>query len=239
MSQVRGIPIAVTILSCLLGWAPAVAAPLAAGSGKQTVDLNGTPITVFTYRPAGCSDPSLLLVFHGSARDASTYRDAARVLADRHCMLLVAPLFDEQAFPGWRYQRGGIVKNGVIQDPRHWSGRLVLDLVDWTRKQEGRPLSYSLLGHSAGAQFLDRLAAFVPTEAKRIVVANPGSMYFRALRSTHRMGSARSTRERRAKRSCGATWNSRSRSISAKTIPARMTTIRPRSPKAHHATSVV
>jgi dienelactone hydrolase len=181
MSQVRGISIAGTILSCLLGWVPAVAAPLAAGSGKQTVDLNGTPITVFTYRPAGCSDPSLLLVFHGSARDASTYRDAARVLADRHCMLLVAPLFDEQAFPGWRYQRGGIVKNGVIQNPRHWSGRLVLDLVDWTRKQEGRPLSYSLLGHSAGAQFLDRLAAFVPTEAKRIVVANPGSYVFPSL----------------------------------------------------------
>jgi hypothetical protein len=51
----------------------------------------------------------------------------------------------------------------------------VLDLVDWVRRQEGRPLAYSLLGHSAGAQFLDRLAAFVPTEARRIVVANPGS----------------------------------------------------------------
>ena len=48
-------------------------------------------------------------------------------------------------------------------------------LVEWVRQQEGRPLAYSLLGHSAGGQFLERLAAFVPTQARRIVVANPGS----------------------------------------------------------------
>jgi len=69
----------------------------------------------------------------------------------------------------------------VVQDARNWSGRLVLDLVAWARTQEGRPLAYSLLGHSAGAQFLDRLAAFVPTEARRIVIANPGSYVFPSL----------------------------------------------------------
>jgi pimeloyl-ACP methyl ester carboxylesterase len=57
----------------------------------------------------------------------------------------------------------------------------VLALVDWVRQQEGRPLAYSLLGHSAGGQFLERLAAFVPTQAKRIVVANPGSYVFPSL----------------------------------------------------------
>jgi hypothetical protein len=84
-------------------------------------------------------------------------------------------VFDKRAFPTWRYQRGGIVKKGVVQDAREWSGTQVLDLVAWARQQEGRPLAYSLLGHSAGAQFLDRLAAFVPTEARRIVIANAGS----------------------------------------------------------------
>ena len=57
----------------------------------------------------------------------------------------------------------------------------MLALVDWVRRQEGRPLAYSLIGHSAGGQFLDRLAAFVPTEARRIVVANPGSYVFPSL----------------------------------------------------------
>ena len=85
------------------------------------------------------------------------------------------PLFDQRDFPGWRYQRGGIVKGGAVQPPSDWSGNLVPALAEWVRQQEGRPLAYSLLGHSAGGQFLERLAAFVPTQARRIVVANPGS----------------------------------------------------------------
>jgi pimeloyl-ACP methyl ester carboxylesterase len=74
-----------------------------------------------------------------------------------------------------------LVKDGVVQNPSDWTGRLVPALVDWARQQEGRPLAYSLLGHSAGGQFLERLAAFVPTQAKRIVVANPGSYVFPTL----------------------------------------------------------
>jgi pimeloyl-ACP methyl ester carboxylesterase len=178
MNQARSILVA--ILSCWLG-ASAAAEPIAAGIGKQTADVNGTGFTVFTYRPGGCSDPSLLMVFHGLARDPRGYRDDTRTLADRHCMLLVAPLFAKPAFPVWRYQQGGIVKDGVIQNPRDWTGRQVLDLVEWVRKRKRRPLSYSLLGHSAGAQFLDRVAAFVPTEARRIVVANPGSYVLASL----------------------------------------------------------
>jgi dienelactone hydrolase len=169
----------VAMLGWLLGASPVVAAPI--GTGRQTVDVNGTPMVVFTYRPVGCSDPSLLVVFHGIARNARRYRDDAHALADRLCLLVVAPVFDKRVFPTWRYQRGGIVKDAVVQDAHDWTGRLVLDLVAWVRQQEGRPLAYSLLGHSAGGQFLDRLAAFVPTEAKRIVVANPGSYVFPSL----------------------------------------------------------
>ena len=167
------------MLGTLLGAMPLGAAPIE--TGRQIADVNGAPMVVFTYRPVGCSDPSLLLVFHGIARNARTYRDDARALADRLCLLVVAPLFDRQAFPGWRYQRGGIVKGAAVQDARDFTGRLVLDLVDWVRQQEGRPIAYSLFGHSAGGQFLDRLAAFVPTEARRIVVANAGSYVFPSL----------------------------------------------------------
>ena len=175
MTKGNRIGAVVVVLSCALV-APAVtAAPIAPGNGQQTIDIAGTRMTVFTYRPPNCSDPSLLLVFHGVARNARAYRDYARPLADRNCLLLVAPLFDQRDFPGWRYQRGGIVKGGAVQPPSDWSGNLVPALVGWVRQQEGRPLAYSLLGHSAGGQFLERLAAFVPTQAGRIVVANPGS----------------------------------------------------------------
>jgi len=175
MSKGNFICAVVLVLSCALAVPAVMAAPIAPGNGQQTVDIAGTRMTVFTYRPPNCSDPSLLLVFHGVARNARTYRDYARPLADRNCLLLVAPLFDQRDFPGWRYQRGGIVKGGAVQPPSDWSGNLVAALVKWVRQQEGRPLAYSLLGHSAGGQFLERLAAFVPTQARRIVVANPGS----------------------------------------------------------------
>jgi poly(3-hydroxybutyrate) depolymerase len=179
MNGITRVATAATMLGTLLGAMPLGAAPIE--TGRQIADVNGAPMVVFTYRPVGCSDLSLLLVFHGIARNARTYRDDARALADRLCLLVVAPLFDRQAFPGWRYQRGGIVKGAAVQDARDFTGRLVLDLVNWVRREEGRPIAYSLFGHSAGGQFLDRLAAFVPTEARRIVVANAGSYVFPSL----------------------------------------------------------
>jgi pimeloyl-ACP methyl ester carboxylesterase len=172
----------VGMLGCWLAALQALAEPISAGAGKQTVNLGGTRMEVFTYRPAPCSDPSLLLVFHGAARDAEDYRDYARPLADRHCMLVIAPLFDRKRFPSWRYQRGGIVDaTGRVRNPREFTGRLVLDLVDWARKQEGRDLPYSLIAHSAGGQFLGRLAAFIPNEARRVVIANPGTYVLASL----------------------------------------------------------
>jgi pimeloyl-ACP methyl ester carboxylesterase len=177
--------LAVGMLVCWLVAGPVLAVgaePISTGAGKQTVNLGGTRMEVFTYRPAPCSDPSLLLVFHGASRDAEDYRDYARPLADRLCMLVIAPLFDRKRFPSWRYQRGGIVDaTGRVQNPREFTGRLVLDLVDWARKQEGHDLPYSLIAHSAGGQFLGRLAAFVPNEARRVVIANPGTYVLASL----------------------------------------------------------
>jgi hypothetical protein len=138
-------------------------------------DLGGDRLEVFTYRPQ-CADPSLLLVFHGAQRDAEDYRDHARPIADRLCMLVLAPRFDRKRFPSWIYQRGGIVdEDGVPQSPRDYTGHLALDLVAWARRQEGRPLAYSMIAHSGGGQFLDRLVAFVPNEARRVVIANSGT----------------------------------------------------------------
>jgi pimeloyl-ACP methyl ester carboxylesterase len=180
MPAVRPISTAAVLIGGLLGATPNAAEPIA--TGRQAADLNGTRLAVFTYRPAECSDPSLLLVFHGAQRDAADYRDYARPLADRHCLLVLAPLFDQHTYPSWRYQRGGIIgKDGALRNARDWTGRLVPGLVDWARKQEGRPLAYSLIAHSAGGQFLSRVAAFVPTEARRIVLVNAGTYVWPSL----------------------------------------------------------
>jgi poly(3-hydroxybutyrate) depolymerase len=153
----------------------ATAEPIARGEGQQIADLAGTKLVLFTYRPDTCTDPSLLFVFHGLNRNAQSYRDYARPLGDRNCMLIVAPLFDQERFPTWRYQRGGIADGRTVQPAREWTGNLVVKLVDWVRASERRTLDYYLIGHSAGAQFLSRVAAFTPTQARRIVATNPST----------------------------------------------------------------
>jgi pimeloyl-ACP methyl ester carboxylesterase len=141
---------------------------------EQTIPLANVSMSIFTYRP-DCPNPSLLLVFHGANRQPQLSRNSARSLADRLCMLVVAPLFDKERFPSWSYQRGGITRKDAVRDPHRWTGHIVHELVAWVRKQEQRDMDYSLIGHSAGGQFLSRVAAFVPTDAKRIVIANPST----------------------------------------------------------------
>jgi dienelactone hydrolase len=151
--------------------------PIPNGAGELRANLSKR-LTVFTYRPSNCENPSLLLVFHGVGRNASGYRDYARPIADRECMIVVAPLFDKNRFPSWRYQMGGIVHDDEVQKKSTWTGNLVTELVDWVRDREGRKLDYSLIGHSAGGQFLSRVTAFTPTQARRTVIANPSTHVF-------------------------------------------------------------
>src|SRR4051812_16087406 len=74
------------------------------GRAQITVNVDGTALEVFTYRPAAYRDGPLLVTFHGVKRDADTYRNSAVPLADRFGMLVIAPHFDEKRFPTKEYQ---------------------------------------------------------------------------------------------------------------------------------------
>jgi pimeloyl-ACP methyl ester carboxylesterase len=137
---------------------------------------------VFAYKPAQYTGGDILLVLHGLGTNAPGYRDYAIPLADRLGLLVVAPLFDRQRFPTWRYQTGGLVRNTrgegefTVVPEAQWMGHTFLQVIDAVRAAEGRPqLGYSLIGHSAGGQTLSRFAAFTPHQAKRIVIANPST----------------------------------------------------------------
>jgi poly(3-hydroxybutyrate) depolymerase len=179
-----------TVLATLSAACAVQAKAIPPGAGKQVFELDGgVSLTAFTYRP-DCREPSLLIVMHGLGRNADEYRDFARPIADRNCMLVVAPLFDKARFPTWRYQRGGIVHQNVVQPAPSWTGHMVLELVEQVRTLEHRSMKYSMIGHSAGGQFLSRLAAFVPSEAEVIVVANPGTHTFATLQVNAPFGMA-------------------------------------------------
>ncbi len=168
------------VLAALLLPALLAAAPLPAGPGREEFPNAGEPLTLFTYKPPTYRDGPLVLVFHGVQRNAEDYRNYAITLAERFKAIVVTPLYDRDRFPLARYQRGGIVDDaGRAQPAEKWTYATVPRLVAYLREREGRPeLPYYLIGHSAGGQFLVRLAAFLPGEAKRIVAANAGSHLF-------------------------------------------------------------
>lgn len=161
--------------------APAPAAKgLPMGPGKIECPTGKETITVFTYKPPTYKDGPLFVIFHGVQRNAEDYRNFAIVMAERFHAIVVAPLLDKEQFPLERYQRGGIVdKNGVAQPKDSWTYAFVPKIVAAIRTLEGKPqMPYYLIGHSAGGQFLERMAAFLPGDAVRIVACNPGSELF-------------------------------------------------------------
>lgn len=168
------------LVALFLAVATSDAEPLPAGRGRIEISYRGAPLTLFTYKPAHYRDGPLLVVFHGVARNADVYRDQAITMADRFGALVVAPRLDETRFPEEWYQRAGLLDaDGRARPQEQWMFNVVPAIVAATRARESRPaLPYYLIGHSAGAQFLVRLAAYLPGDAKRIVAGNAGSLLF-------------------------------------------------------------
>ena len=157
----------------------AIGQPLPMGSASIVHENNGEPLTIFTYKPATYKDGPILVVFHGVKRNAEDYRNFAITMGERFKAIIVTPMFDTARFSSSRYQRGGIMKGDKVQPQEKWTYSMIPGIVDHVRKLENnKSIPYYLIGHSAGGQFLVRMAAFLPGEAKRIVAANPGSDLF-------------------------------------------------------------
>jgi len=159
--------------------AVAIAQQLPMGSSSIVHENNGEHLTVFTYKPATYKDGPILVVFHGVKRNAEDYRNFAISMGERFKAIIVTPMFDSVRFSSSRYQRGGIMKSDKVQPQEKWTYSMIPGIVDHVRKiEKNNSIPYYLIGHSAGGQFLVRMAAFLPGEAKRIVAANPGSDLF-------------------------------------------------------------
>lgn len=154
--------------------------PLPAGPDRFVLENLGEPIEVFTHKPANYRAGPLLVVVHGSDRNAAEYRDHARPIAESLGVLVVAPLFDAARFSDERYKRGGgMTRDGRLQPREQWTFNVIERLVAEVRRREGRPdLPYYVIGHSGGAQFTARLAMYLPGGAKGFVAANAGSYTF-------------------------------------------------------------
>lgn len=166
----------------LLAWLVAfgVAAPAQAAKVRYTFDAwAGPPLRVYATRPAGlAADRPVVIVMHGVRRNARDYRDQWHELAIRHDFLLLAPEFNARDFPGVEgYNLGDRrAADGRLRPPERWAYAALEPLFDDARRRFGAAAGrYALYGHSAGAQFVQRLLLFAPgAHLGRAVAANAG-----------------------------------------------------------------
>jgi poly(3-hydroxybutyrate) depolymerase len=140
---------------------------------------DGGPVRVFTYRPAGLTpDDAIVFVMHGVRRNADDYRNTWIAPAETRRFLVVAPEMSQAAFPGDAgYNFGNMVdESGVARPPERWAWRTIERIFDATRAATGSTrITYSIFGHSAGAQFVHRFVMYA--EVARLdaaIAANAG-----------------------------------------------------------------
>jgi poly(3-hydroxybutyrate) depolymerase len=137
-------------------------------------------ITVFTYRPASFhADGPVVIVMHGRNRNGSEYRDWWAAEAERRGFLVVAPNFAEAQYPHpHEYNYGAMVDADGHPRPREeWLWPVVDAIFGDARRRLGATRErYFLFGHSAGGQFVHRLATFAWSPGiERAIAANSGS----------------------------------------------------------------
>lgn len=160
--------------------AAAAAAPFPSGKSTVEVDFGGTVLTLWVYKPDSYTVDGFILLFHGASRAAESYRDNSVGFAETSGRLVVVPEFDLERFPNRLYQQGGVFReDGSFADAAERTFAYVPQLVQHIRTQEhDANLPHVMLGYSAGAQFVARMAAFLETDAERLIAMSPGSSMF-------------------------------------------------------------
>jgi len=167
--------------------------------GNGQADKN---IKIYYHKPENYTKQSkILIVIPGAGRNGDSYRDAWIAASEQYGVLILSPMYSEEAYPFEAYHLGGLIQNTNLRttveyvehtniakleeaaftfevntDKSNWIFKdfdRIFDLV--TKEVESTQTQYDLFGHSAGGQILHRLAIFQPsTKANRIIAANSG-----------------------------------------------------------------
>jgi poly(3-hydroxybutyrate) depolymerase len=168
------------LLLCLSPFVASRAGAADAGAHASFLfEQAGHQVKVWHHRPAGlAADAPVLFVIHGVGRNGEEYLADWIDLANEHRFLLVVPEFSKKQFPGEEsFNSGNLFNASGAPTPREqWSFSMIEPIFDAVRAQLGSTRTdYLIYGHSAGAQFVQRLLYLVP-EARiaRAVAANAG-----------------------------------------------------------------
>jgi len=171
-----------TLIAALLGLAATMSTGSAAsaddaprGRMVMPVEIGGTaPLPVHLYAPERAGpDAPIVLVMHGARRNADDYRDNWIDVARGCDVIIAAPEFSQERFPGSaRYNLGGL--GGAGEEPPAFD---VIGTIFEAVQAAYAPETdhFVMFGHSAGSQFVHRFAVFGPDpRLRRAVAANAG-----------------------------------------------------------------
>jgi poly(3-hydroxybutyrate) depolymerase len=169
------VKLAAAVAVAVVSWPSFAATPVPSGKWSWTfVDAKGRadrPLKVYTYRPRPCdSTCPIMFVLAGVKRDASTYRDYWELLADRNKFMVIATEFTRDMWPKEAsYNMGDVAAQA---DREKWAFSAIEHLFDEMR--DGQK-DYRIFGHSAGGQFVQRMALFLPENRASVMIsASPG-----------------------------------------------------------------
>jgi hypothetical protein len=192
----KSLPIRVALLATMLTWmaTPAGATETWFDPGSQRMpvghgafEVAGVPrgpVTIFTYRPpSASSDSPIWVVMPGTRREAHRhlafdYYDTWQPLADQYGAILLVPEFTAEKWPGaWTYNMGNVRSPRL--EPKPWRQTSFYVVEEAFRMAaaslRSRRRKFSMFGHGAGGQFIQRYVLHSGCRmVDRAVAANPG-----------------------------------------------------------------
>ncbi len=176
-AQMNVLKVMLAVLVLAAGASEVVSAATPVPSGRWSFVFNDAkgraerPIRVYTYRGRKCdSTCPILFVIAGEKRNAYDYLEYWELAADRHSFIVIAPEFSKDHWPrAAAYNLGDMAEQ---PNREKWAFSAIEHLFDEVR--DGQK-DYRIFGHSAGGQFVQRMAFFLPdNRATVMIAANPG-----------------------------------------------------------------
>jgi pimeloyl-ACP methyl ester carboxylesterase len=138
-------------------------------------------MNVHFHRPdTWLTDGPVLIVLHGYKRNADTYLSDWKLQAESLNALLICPEFGKDGFPTPREYEVGRMRTPdrrAFLPREEWNWNVIERAFDAACQRFGATRNdYWLYGHSAGGQFVHRLALYCPeARASHIIAANAGA----------------------------------------------------------------
>ena len=171
----------------MIDLAPLLASPGAADLAWEDPALPGRTLWLRSARPRRfTADTPILFVHHGVNRNGADYRDFWLPLVDAADLLVIAPEFPAETFPGAAWYNFGnrTAPDGSLKPRGEWTYGLDARIFAALAAQNlTRRTTYGLFGHSAGGQFVHRalslgfrqaVAAAVTANAGTYAMPDPG-----------------------------------------------------------------